>query len=168
MGAAIRYVYGDIAATAGAYSAGQAVGSAISLARAFSSPKGVAFVRSVTLLGNTATALAFDIILAAKRDGVLATDKNAWAPTSPGISANPPSVLARVAFATTDIAAYGTNFVANRSGLYIPVYALPNPLATSLNQSDTEGRSLCAVMVAQGAATYGAINLKLVVGLSDE
>lgn len=168
MGAAIKYVYGDIAATAGAYSAGQAVGSTVSLPRAFTSPKGVAFVRGVTLLGNVAVGVAFDIILAASRDGVLATDKNAWAPTSPGISSNPPTVLARVPFATTDIQTYGTNFVANRSGLYIPVYALPNPLTTALNQSDTEGRSLCAVMVAQGAATYGAINLKLVVSLSDE
>ncbi|NJM54518.1 MAG: hypothetical protein HC841_00100 [Verrucomicrobiae bacterium] len=168
MGAAIKYVYGDITATAGAYAAGQAVGSTVSLPRAFTSPKGVAFVRSVSLLGNVAVALAFDIVLCASRNGTLATDKNAWAPSSAGISGSPPTVLSRVQFVAADIQTYGTNFVANKNGLYIPVYAVPNALATALNDSDKEGRSLCAVMVAQGAATYGAISMKLVVGLSDE
>jgi hypothetical protein len=128
----------------------------------------VAFVRSISLLGSVAVGVAFDIILAGSREGVLATDKTTWSPTSLGISGSPPTVLARVPFATSDIGTYGTNFVAHRSGLSIPVYAVPNALASAPNQSDREGRSLCAVMVVQGAATYGAIPLRLVVALSDE
>jgi hypothetical protein len=169
--AAIRYVVGDITATAGAYAAGQAVGIATSLPRAFASPKGVAFIRSVTLLGNSASNADFDIVFAGSRDGVLATDKNAFAPTSPGIFGTtiaPPSITGRVRFTgSTDIATFGTSFVAQRSGLYIPVYAIPNPNPTAVNQSDTEGKSLIAIMVAQGTPTYGAGTLKLVVGLSD-
>jgi len=168
MAAGIRYVSGAITATAGAYAAGQAVGTGVSLPGVFAHPRGNAFIRSVALVDAANQNIAFDIMFFASRQFATATDKATFTPNASAYSGAVPHMCAVVPFPTSVIYAAGTIRWAYVGSLYLPVWGLPNPTTSAAGQSDIEGRSLCAVMVARGAATYGAISLRLIVGLSDE
>jgi hypothetical protein len=166
MAAGIRIVKGTFTATAGAYSTGNAVGATISLAGAFPQPLGTGFIRSVSLYDAASQAVAFEIFFAGSRESFISADKAAFAPS--GTVFTNGRGLAIVPFATSDIFAYSGFSFAFKGGLYLPVRGFCNPATTALNTSDVEGKSLAAVMVVRGTPTYGAANLTLQVGISDE
>ena len=69
-----------------------------------------------------------------------------------------------VSFVTGDFGTLGARTVATKSGLFLPVYGIPN--GTSSNVDEQAGRAIIVVPIARAATNYagGVITINLSLG----